>query len=169
MKVGNMQLTDPKLEGQAAKARPQRFCINPKQIVHETFENEVLAINLDTGTYYSLPGSSSGLWSLLAQGAAVETMVRMLAEAYHCDSSSMCQAVYQFLERLREEQLIVPDMSGSDPPELKPVAGATTSFVSFELNKFTDMQDLLLLDPIHDVEEAGWPLARPDAIESTGS
>jgi hypothetical protein len=25
------------------------------------------------------------------------------------------------------------------------------------LNKYTDMQDLLLLDPIHEVDAAGWP------------
>jgi hypothetical protein len=25
------------------------------------------------------------------------------------------------------------------------------------LNKYTDMQDLLLLDPIHEVDERGWP------------
>ena len=31
------------------------------------------------------------------------------------------------------------------------------------LNKYSDMQDLLLLDPIHDVdEEAGWPTNKPN-------
>jgi hypothetical protein len=148
---------------------PERFRISSAQIAHETFENEVLAINLDTGTYYSFPGPSGSLWSLLVQGASVDTVVRMLADAYHEDSTSMNEAVHQFLDRLREEQLIVMDESASDPRELKPVNGVTTPFVSFELNKFTDMQDLLLLDPIHDVEEAGWPLARPDAVDPAGS
>jgi hypothetical protein len=26
-----------------------------------------------------------------------------------------------------------------------------------KLEKYTDMEDLLLLDPIHDVQEVGWP------------
>ena len=31
-------------------------------------------------------------------------------------------------------------------------------FQSPEIQKFTDMEDLLLIDPIHEVdEEAGWP------------
>ena len=30
------------------------------------------------------------------------------------------------------------------------------------LQKYTDMQDLLLLDPIHEVDEAGWPHANLD-------
>ena len=26
-----------------------------------------------------------------------------------------------------------------------------------DLGKYTDMQELLLLDPVHEVDEAGWP------------
>jgi hypothetical protein len=28
------------------------------------------------------------------------------------------------------------------------------------LRKYTDMRDLLLLDPIHDVDEQGWPVRK---------
>ena len=34
-------------------------------------------------------------------------------------------------------------------------------FVNPTLTKFTDMQDLLLLDPIHEVDEMGWPHPKP--------
>ena len=30
-----------------------------------------------------------------------------------------------------------------------------------KLATYSDLQDLLLLDPIHDVDETGWPAARP--------
>ena len=30
-------------------------------------------------------------------------------------------------------------------------------FVAPQLHKYTDMQELLLLDPIHDVDQEGWP------------
>jgi hypothetical protein len=33
-------------------------------------------------------------------------------------------------------------------------------FAAPALNTFSDMQELLLLDPIHEVDEAGWPVAR---------
>jgi hypothetical protein len=29
---------------------------------------------------------------------------------------------------------------------------------------YEDMQDLLLLDPIHDVDETGWPARKQDAV-----
>jgi hypothetical protein len=47
-----------------------------------------------------------------------------------------------------------------DPEPLTAAAAITAAPV---LEKYTDMQELLLLDPIHDVEEAGWPKARPAA------
>jgi hypothetical protein len=31
------------------------------------------------------------------------------------------------------------------------------------LESYNDMQDLLLLDPIHDVDDMGWPQKAPDA------
>ena len=40
----------------------------------------------------------------------------------------------------------VPMASGGLPPFEPPT-----------LSKYKDMQDMLLLDPVHDVEEAGWP------------
>ena len=30
------------------------------------------------------------------------------------------------------------------------------------VQKYDDLEDLLLLDPIHEVDEAGWPVARAD-------
>jgi len=39
---------------------------------------------------------------------------------------------------------------------------SVNAFEKPKLQKFTDMQDLLLLDPIHEVDEAGWPHTRND-------
>ena len=30
------------------------------------------------------------------------------------------------------------------------------------MRKYTDMRDMLLLDPVHDVEAAGWPVPRAE-------
>ena len=36
-------------------------------------------------------------------------------------------------------------------------------FVPPTLEKYTDMQDLVLLDPVHEVDERGWPHAQAAA------
>jgi len=35
----------------------------------------------------------------------------------------------------------------------------TIAYAPPVLETFSDMQDLLLLDPIHEVDDAGWPMA----------
>jgi len=47
--------------------------------------------------------------------------------------------------------VITPPPAGR-PPFVKPI-----------LQKYTDMADLLLLDPIHEVGEQGWPHPAPRA------
>ncbi len=45
-------------------------------------------------------------------------------------------------------------------PALAPIsAGDRPAFEAPVLESYSDMQDLLLLDPIHDVDDAGWPVA----------
>ena len=46
-------------------------------------------------------------------------------------------------------------------PAPAPVSVAGVAYTEPSLSVFSDMQDLLLLDPIHDVSEAGWPMPKP--------
>ncbi|MCB1844533.1 MAG: hypothetical protein KDI09_16345, partial [Halioglobus sp.] len=57
---------------------------------------------------------------------------------------------------LLEEQLIRAERR--DPAEPPPVEQAESDYVQPALQKFTDLQELLLLDPIHDLDAAGHPL-----------
>ena len=53
----------------------------------------------------------------------------------------------------------VPSTEATSRDGLPPLGAAWTAPV---LEVFTDMEDLLLLDPIHDVSEAvGWPMQKP--------
>jgi hypothetical protein len=140
----------------------QKFRINPNQIVHEVFEDEVLAINLETGTYYSLLGSSCQLWLLVSDGLSVTEIVDHFIGLHNDEPKAVSAAVHDFLNRLLAERLII----GVEASESPVPAGAPGSsdigkmtLPAFELKVFTEMQDMLLLDPIHDVEDTGWPVA----------
>lgn len=149
------------------------YRINPDQIAFETFENdEVLVINLDTGTYHSLTGSSSRVWALLASGVPVEFIITDQTRRHDYDSDLMADAVIEFLARLTAENLVVHDTSinAFTPQGVTDILPESkTPFTGFEMRTFTDMQDLLLLDPIHDVEEAGWPLVKAVSPDQTGT
>ena len=67
-------------------------------------------------------------------------------------------AVTRFVERLLEEALLVAANGDGRPLRLRPSRTAPPRLVREpRLDKYTDMQELLLLDPIHEVDERGWP------------
>jgi hypothetical protein len=65
------------------------------------------------------------------------------------------------VEELLAEDLLVAGAPPSAPANSEGVESAVASGVAFVepvLHKYTDMQEFMLVDPIHDVEaDVGWP------------
>ena len=52
----------------ASSSLLQAFRINRPNVVGESFEGEVVIVNLDSGCYFSLLGSATTLWLQLESG-----------------------------------------------------------------------------------------------------
>ena len=145
----------------------QRFRINTPTVTHETIDGEAVIINLDTGNYYSLVDAGSFIWSLVDKGASPSEVQDVILQTYQGDAQDVDRGVHELLAQLQQENLIVPVDGAGDALDLAQVAPATNghekpSFNPPSLNKYSDMQELLLLDPIHDVDDVGWPKPVPD-------
>ncbi len=138
----------------------QRYAINSPGVIAESVDGEVLIINLESGAYYSAAGSGEQIWALLSSGCTSGEAVDQLALRYGEDARpAVEEAVKRLATDLLAEQLLVPAAGAPNVPQ--DVVHATAVFADPVLNKYTDMQDLLLLDPIHEVTEEGWPNPRP--------
>jgi hypothetical protein len=145
------------------------YRINAPKVIHETIDGETVLVNLDSGNYYSLDGAGADVWGLLERGAPVEGIIGWVAGRYTGDRANIEKAVCQLIEALQREELILPDTTRG-PENSADCSGLDKaspgeqlrSFVPPALHKYSDMQDLLLLDPIHEVDEAGWPNVKPD-------
>jgi coenzyme PQQ synthesis protein D (PqqD) len=139
-----------------------RFRIGP-EIVHETVDDEVIAIDLANGSYYSLAGSGPAIWALLVKGATEAQIRAALAGECEGDEGTIATAVSDLLPQLEENGLVVREQ-GPGNGALAGSVGANGERSPFEAPRFeryTDMKDYFLLDPIHEVDTAGWP--RPAA------
>lgn len=136
-----------------------RFRVNAPSIVSEVLDGEGVMINLDTGTYYSASGVAGAIWSLLESGADAVEIAGWL-EATWGRRPGLRDQLDAYIAQALAEQLIVPDASRTAP--VLPPVRSRTDYTPPALEVFKDMQDLLLADPIHDVDQAGWP-PRPDA------
>lgn len=123
----------------------------PKYVSHETIDGETIVINLDKGHYFSLQDTASDLWNHLVDGKSPETVVN----AFETRGNVVMEEVRQFFVELENEGLITPGENVEFLEENINVDPDNYSKPSFQ--KFTDMEDLLLLDPIHDTDESGWP------------
>lgn len=134
-----------------------RYRINAPQVIHETIERETVIINLEAGTYYSLDALGAEVWNRVAAG---ETGAEVAAALRERDAAAD-EAVPRLLRQLRQERLIVPVDGEADEDDgaLAELADSLPGEPdeTFVLRKYTDMRELLLLDPIHEVQEAGWP------------
>src|SRR3954451_6928868 len=139
----------------------QRFRVNTPTVTHETIDGEAVIINLDSGNYYSLVDAGSLIWALVERGASTSEVQNLVQQTYQGDVTVIDQGVHELLEELQREDLIVL-VDAAPAADLTEVTPSTNGhekplFNAPSLNKFSDMQELLLLDPIHDVDDAGWP------------
>lgn len=133
--------------------------VNSPAVVAEVFPEEVVAIHLDRGTYYSLSGSAPRLWPLIGCGLDAPAIAARVAQSLPAaEAAAAAEAVLAFLRELEAEELVRPGPGRGTPPELVPAE----TFEPPRLERFTDMQELIALDPVHDVTDAeGWPVKPP--------
>jgi hypothetical protein len=144
----------------------QRFRVNTPTVTHETIDGEAVIINLDSGNYYSLVDVGSFIWGLVEKGASASELQNLILQGYQGNATDIDRGVQELLAELQQENLIVP-VNGAGAFDLKQELPSNNSHEkpSFNpplLHKYSDMQELLLLDPIHDVDDAGWPKPNPD-------
>ena len=137
-----------------------RFRIGP-EIVHETVDGEVIAIDLANGSYYSLAGSGPAIWELLGRGAGEPEIATALAARFEAEEGEIGAAVSELLGRLQENGLIVSEAGTAADTPASAGPDEKAPFEAPRLERYTDMKDYFLLDPIHEVDTAGWP--RPAA------
>lgn len=141
------------------------YRLNEPDASAEIFDGEVLAINLKNGHYHSIRGTGVSIWSSLIAGVDEPQIVQALHATYGVDRETLEADVRGFVTQLVDGGLLVPDAgaaSGHSSIPGPPADPASYSPPIFESH--LDMQELLLIDPIHDVDvKVGWPLrASPD-------
>lgn len=126
--------------------------------LHQDFEGEVVLIDLDTGNYFNLPGAAGVLWGRVAAGAVSAALLAdELVAQYDVEHAVALADATAFLADLEREGLIEEGAGAAIAPGSTP-AKARATYVAPRLEVFRELQDLLLLDPIHEVNPAvGWP------------
>ncbi|MFT7393949.1 MAG: hypothetical protein ACI83Y_001624, partial [Candidatus Azotimanducaceae bacterium] len=99
-------------------------------------------------------------WVALLASQPFDHVVDQVARHHNVGSQEAAEAVHAFAESLVAEKLLIRgDVDALREPIQLPAETASAAWVAPSFEKFTDMQDLLLFDPIHEVQPSGWPRA----------
>jgi len=137
-----------------------RFRSNSPPVIQETIDGETIMVNLDTGSYYWLDPLASYIAGAIQSGAAVDELVADLAHRFPEDAATVEREVQGLTARLVEEQLVVALDGSVEMDGARPELPDLSRFEAPVFKCYTDMQELLLLDPVHEVGAGGWPEPR---------
>lgn len=124
-------------------------------VIAENFDGDIVILNLEDGRYFSLRGCGGMLWSALMAGATPQAIV----DSAHRDCPALADSTRTFMHSLCEMQLIRPTGSKGHLPSVLAIDWKSASTADCPaVDVFDDLADLILADPVHDVDaEAGWP------------
>lgn len=128
----------------------------------EMFDDEIIAINLDTGIYFSMKNTANLIFTDLCNGHPTESILAAAPAG-----SRLYLSIEKFIQELLLNGLLRPTIT---PTEIfsKPLFQATSPELTESpiLETYADMQNLLLLDPVHEVDKiGGWPIISDDEIK----
>ena len=143
----------------SGEAMQYRLSSSPN-VSARSFGDEVVAAHFANGVYYSLLGSAAQIWDGLMAGAEIDNVIAQVSALSDAGSVDFAAAANSLVEALLAEQLIEP-APGANATPWQATPGAEGPYGLPAVERYTDLEDLLQLDPIHDVEEMGWPHADP--------
>ena len=140
------------------------FQLRDADVVLEAFPDETIAVHLGTGRYYSLDLMGAETLDLLVSGRELVEVVDFLVTRYRADPADVEPAITEFVGRLLDEGLVTRAPASAPGGTFATPSPAASEFTAPALAVYSDMEDLLLIDPIHDVDDTGWPV-RADTAE----
>ncbi|WCT74939.1 PqqD family protein [Sphingomonas naphthae] len=133
------------------------FSLAAPTVVSEVIDGEAIIMDVRTGIYHSAEGLAAPLWEALVAGVGTVQIVQALEMAY--PGTEAAADLNAYVDQLTGAGLLA---ASDGKPSIVPVDFAGLPYAAPSLVSHGDMQDLILLDPIHDVSaDYGWPV-KPD-------
>jgi hypothetical protein len=132
-----------------------RYQLRSGDVTGKVLDGEAIIMNLATGAYYSMDGVGAALWELLEQGCSRDESVAALTERFDVERKALERDVDAVIADLVAEELIA--VADRAAPVATPYVSLRGEYVAPTLEKFTDMADLLALDPpMPGLDESAW-------------
>jgi len=134
------------------------YKINDSKAISETIDGETIIINLETGFYYSVNKTATVIWNEIKNSNSIKNISQIFLNHFEVDINTAEKSVSEIIGLFLKDDLILELDSDIFPNIREQQTGIMKEiFIIPRIEKYDDMAGALLADPIHDVNEDGWP------------
>ena len=128
--------------------------LNEEKMFADITDGIAIVINSETGIYYGMNTLGSAVLENIINGASTENILKAL-KALPNVPADMEAKLNAFVEELKAKELVIEGGDGSGKANIS--AEAVADAFDWTVDEYSDAQELLLADPIHEVkEDTGW-------------
>jgi len=132
---------------------------NTDHVAAEEFDGEFVLINFARGTYFSLRNAAVDAWQQFENGATPADVGARIAAHFSVSDDAIRDDFERCVRMLIDEELICEAANAGPPVE----AWSSQAYEAPLIEVYSDLQDLIILDQVHEVEDdIGWPRRAPE-------
>ena len=126
-----------------------RLCLNQEEVAAKVLDGEAIIINLTSGQYYRMDKVGAEIWQMIEARHSVEELILSIFGRYNVSLEQVRVDVERLTAELVEENLVTVANDGMPLSEIRDVKQRKdkSTYESPNLKKYSDMADLLALDP----------------------
>ena len=138
------------------------YKLNESKMFADVTNNVAIIINSETGIYYAINNCGSVVFQSILDGCSKQSILEVLKKFANCPSD-IDQKLNIFIDELLQKEIIVEGETSDNNPTFDEDVIIKDNF-EMKVSEYADAQEMLLADPIHDVdEEEGWqPVFKED-------
>ena len=138
------------------------YRLNDEKMFFDLADGQAVVINFLSGIYYGTTALGSVVLERLVNGKAPEKIAVAVKALPGCPEDFDAR-LSAFMEKLQEKEIILAGETSPGGDEDIGDAALADGFV-LTLDEFSEVQDLILADPVHDVDvEQGWPIFKEES------
>ena len=132
------------------------YKINSELVEHERLNGEVIIISFSSGKYFSLSGSAADIWTLSVEGISFPALITTLSARWQIDIE--VKEIMEFLAECVHEGIVDLTKVGTSTISELPEDLDRSNWNTPKLMIFGNLQDLIMVDPVHDASLIDWPV-----------
>ena len=133
------------------------YKLNDDRMFYDVAEGQAIVIDSSTGLYFAMNMLATNTFDYIVKGASIDKIAQKLKELPGCPED-VDTALESFVAQLLGHEILIAHDSSFEGS----IDASTTWFMEgydFMLECYKDVADMILADPVHDVDvEFGWPV-----------